>query len=53
MHQIYRQGRYGSLDSKSSRGVYTMTLDMEVKKYFRLDLDWDYEARTVTLSMDG
>ena len=33
--------------------VYTMTLDMEGKKYIGLDLDWDYIARTVTLSMDG
>ena len=33
--------------------VYTMTLDMEGKKYIGLDLDWDCIAQTVTLSMDG
>ena len=33
--------------------VYTMTLDMDGKKYIGLDFDWDYDERTVTLSMDG
>ena len=33
--------------------VYTMTLDMEGKKYCGLDLDWDYTNQSVTLSMDG
>lgn len=31
---------------------YDMKLDLDAKQYVGIDLEWDYEARTLTCSMD-